>query len=168
MAIRICEVCQLTKEIREVGDSCLQCVVKRLTLRLLEDDHGISGESYEMLSVLMQQTLSKPDVDIIKRSVEATDDRFYIPDDPEHSAVSDILEESLKSFEFDVCQKCGRKDSPTGTFSVAGNYLDICNRCRDGMQQGRDNDGQVIIYTGKYRWKDGMLHDSPEAPEGGC
>ena len=31
-----------------------------------------------------------------------------------------------------------------------------------------DNDGQIVIYTGKYKWKDGSIHDAPEIPEGGC
>jgi hypothetical protein len=31
-----------------------------------------------------------------------------------------------------------------------------------GDENGDDNDGQIVIYTGLYRWSDQTIHDEPQ------
>lgn len=32
----------------------------------------------------------------------------------------------------------------------------------DDAQMGTDNDGQIVLYTGYYRWNDGTIRDEKE------
>ncbi len=44
-------------------------------------------------------------------------------------------------------------------------FLAACSDPRGDMDQQTDNQGQIVIYTGMYRWTDGTVRDVPQ-PEG--
>ena len=44
--------------------------------------------------------------------------------------------------------------------AVETNLRAVCD-----MDQQTDNQGQIVIYTGMYRWTDGTVRDAPQ-PEG--
>ena len=42
------------------------------------------------------------------------------------------------------------------------NFNEYLIECVNELPTEVDNDGQIIVYTGLYRWNDGSIHQEPE------
>lgn len=51
--------------------------IRELAIALLNDDHGVNAQAYELLADLLAQDGGSED---ILQAVEATDDRVYLPE----------------------------------------------------------------------------------------